>query len=24
VAHIYAWLQTLPLPDEIVPGLGTR
>ena len=24
VAHIYAWLQTLPLPDEVVPGLGTR
>lgn len=24
VADIYAWLQTLPLPDEIVPGLGTR
>lgn len=23
VADIYAWLQTLPLPDEIVPGLGT-
>ena len=23
VADIYAWLQTLSLPDEIVPGLGT-
>lgn len=23
VAHIYAWLQTLPLPEQIVPGLGT-
>ena len=23
VADIYAWLQTLPLPDVIVPGLGT-
>lgn len=23
VAHIHAWLQTLPLPETIVPGLGT-
>ena len=23
VAHIHAWLQTLPLPATIVPGLGT-
>ena len=23
IAHIYAWLQTLPLPEAIVPGLGT-
>ena len=23
VADIYAWLQTLPLPNTIVPGLGT-
>jgi cytochrome c oxidase subunit 2 len=23
VADIYAWLQTLPLPDTIVPGEGT-
>ncbi|MEE9277617.1 MAG: cytochrome c oxidase subunit II transmembrane domain-containing protein [Dehalococcoidia bacterium] len=23
VADIYAWLQTLPLPDSIVPGEGT-
>ncbi len=23
VADIYAWLQTLTLPDQIVPGLGT-
>ncbi len=23
VNDVYAWLQTLPLPDNIVPGLGT-
>ena len=23
VANIYAWLQTLPLPATIIPGLGT-
>ena len=23
VANVLAWLQTLPLPDNIVPGLGT-
>ena len=23
VAHVWAWLQTLDLPDTIIPGLGT-